>query len=401
MTKVVVTQLNNQRFFLVYEENELVECHPLQEKQSLQIGNIYLGRVEKVVKNIQSAFIRLDADNVGYLSLDEKPAIILNRQLPKGLTSIAEGDTILVQVEQEPQKMKQARVTSNISLGGNYVALDLSGGRIGVSKKIKDHERADALKGIVQNDVNAVDLKEKYGCVLRTACENAPNEAVLKEYRRFCKEMEEIIHKARFERNTGCIKAGKSEYMALLSDYGMDRIDELKTDLPDVYAELRNDVQEISNLQGVYPELVLYDDADYPLYKLLSLETEIKKLLSKKVWLKSGGFLVIEPTEAMVVIDVNTGKSIGKKDKGNHILKLNLEAAEEITKQLRLRNLSGIIMVDFINMSDTQKTEELLAYLQKELKKDPIETILVDMTKLQLVEITRKKIRQPLKEAFE
>lgn len=398
MTRAVITELNQQRFLFLYEENELVECHPLQEEQSLQIGNIYIGRVEKVVKNIQSAFIRLDADNVGYLPLNDKPAEVLNRKLPKGLPSIAEGDRILVQVEQEPQKMKQARVSGNICLSGNYVALDLSGGHIGVSKKIKNTERVEELKSLIQDDAKDTDSKGMYGCVLRTACENALKEAVLSEYRHFCDEMGEILHKAEFERNTGCIKAGKSECLALLSDYGIERIDEIKTDLSDVYDELRNSLHDHSDLQEMYPDLVLYEDVDYPLYKLLSLETEIKKLLGKKVWLKSGGFLVIEPTEAMVVIDVNTGKSIGKKNKDNHILKVNLEAAEEITKQLRLRNLSGIIMVDFINMKRDEDKQQVVKCLERGLKRDKVPGYFVEITKLDVFEITRKKIRRPLHE---
>ena len=415
MTQAVITQLNNQRFLLIYEENELVECHPLQEEQSLRIGNIYIGRVEKVVKNIQSAFIRLDADNVGYLPLNDKPAIVLNRQLPKGLPSIAEGDRVLVQVEQEPQKMKQARVTGNICLSGNYVALDLSSGHVGVSKKIKDADRVAELKSLIlsnkfvatdhvplssveQDATSKTDSDMQYGCVLRTACEKATNDAVLDEYRSFCNEMDEILHKAEFERNTGCIKAGKSEYLALLNDYGIERFDEIKTDLMEVYTELKENVFMNSRLRESRLDVILYEDEDYPLYKLLSLETEIKKLLSKKVWLKSGGFLVIEPTEAMVVIDVNTGKSIGKKNKDNHVLKLNLEAAEEITKQLRLRNLSGIIMVDFINMSKDEDKQQVVKCLEHGLRKDKVPGYFVEITKLDVFELTRKKVRRPLHE---
>lgn len=415
MTQAVITQLNNRRFLLIYEENELVECHPLQEEHAMQIGNIYIGRVEKVVKNIQSAFVRLDAEHVGYLPLNDKPAFVLNRKLPKGLPSIAEGDKVLVQVEQEPQKMKQARVTGNICLSGDYVALDLSGGHVGVSKKIKNVDRVAELKAIIlseqNNKVESVTTTDKsvcsinqditsktksdiqYGCVLRTACENASNEAVLDEYRHLIMEMEEILHKAEFERNTGCIKTGKSEYLALLCDYGMDRIDEIKTDLADVQKELLH-----SSNDAIHPGLTFYDDKEYPLCKLLGLETEIKKLLSKKVWLKSGGFLVIEPTEAMVVIDVNTGKSIGKKDKDKHILKLNLEAAEEIIKQLRLRNLSGIIMIDFINMSNAEDKQQVVKQLERGLKKDKVPGYFVEITKLDVFELTRKKTRKPFHE---
>ena len=385
MNQAVITQFNHISFLLIYEEDELVECHPLMEEQSLQIGNIYIGRVEKVVKNIQSAFIRLDKEHVGYLPLNDKPAMILNRKLPKGLPSIAENDLILVQVEQEPQKMKQARVTGNICLSGNYVALDLQEQSIGVSRKIKDTARIKELKDLIAGHPNSA-----YGCVLRTACENAPNEAILAEYRHFCDEMDQILHKGEFERKTGCIKTGRLEYIALLLEYGMERLDEVKTDIVDVFEELK-----ASGIKSSF-----YEHEDYPLYKLIRLETELDRLLNKKVWLKSGGFLVIEPTEAMVVIDVNSGKSIGKKNKDAHILKLNLEAAEEITKQLRLRNLSGIIMIDFINMQKDEDKQQVVKRLEHGLRRDKIPGYFVEITKLDVFELTRKKVRRPLHEVI-
>lgn len=385
MNQAVITQFHNISCLLIYEENELVEFHPLMEAQSLQIGNIYIGRVEKVVKNIRSAFIRLDKEHVGYLPLNDKPAKILNRTLPKGLPSIAENDLILVQVEQEPQKMKQASVTGNICLSGQYVALDLQEGFVGVSKKIKDATRVNELKVLISGV-----QRTSYGCVLRTACEHASNEVILEEYRHFCEEMDRLLHKGQFERNTGCIYAGGPEYMTLLSDYGIERLDEIKTDIKSVYEELQR--------AGIHA--VFYDDTDYPLYKLLQLETELTRLQNKKVWLKSGGFLIIEPTEAMVVIDVNSGKSIGKKNMDAHILKLNLEAAQEITRQLRLRNLSGIIMIDFINMHKLEDKQQVVKCIEQGLRRDKVPGYFVEITKLDVFELTRKKVRRPLHEVF-
>lgn len=381
MNEAVITKLNNLSYLLIYEDNELVECHPLQENQSLQIGNIYIGRVEKVVKNIQSAFIRLDTEHVGYLPLNDKPALVLNRTLPKGLPSIAENDLVLVQVEQEPQKMKQARVTGNINISGKYVALDLQKGTIGVSKKIKNMERVKALKKL---------LVSTYGCVFRTACEHMDDQIIISEYELLAKEMDKLIHKASYEKRIGCIKEGCTEYVAILEEYGTDRLDKVKTDLPEVEERLKDSVSSV----------VLYEDNDYPLYKLLNLETETNRLLSPKVWLKSGGFLVIEPTEAMVVIDVNSGKSIGKKNKEAHILKLNLEAAQEITRQLRLRNLSGIIMVDFINMQKEEDRQQVVKCLEQGLKRDKIPGYFVEITKLGVFELTRKKVRRPFHEVI-
>ena len=404
MTRAVITACNNIQYLLIYEENNLAECHPLISNDTCQIGNIYIGRVEKVVKNIQSAFIRLDEDHVGYLPLNDKPAMVLNRTLPKGLPSIAEGDKVLVQVEQEALKMKQARVTGNISLAGNYAALDLLTRMVGVSNKIRNAERVEELKTMVSSDM-------PYGVILRTACEQARNDAIRAELQQLSTQMDQIIHKAEYERNTGLIQGGKPEYLAIMEEYGWARIDEIQTDNKVIYEELyakKNFVTSTNapsdqnhapdnNSDVNQPRLLYYED-EYPLYKLLSLEIEITHLLDRRVWLKSGGFLVIEPTEAMVVIDVNTGKSIGKKRQEEHLLKVNEEAAVEIAKQLRLRNLSGIILVDFINMKQPESMDKLIRTLKSVLHKDKVPSRFVDVTALELYEITRKKIRRPLHE---
>lgn len=404
MTRAVITACNNIQYLLIYEENNLAECHPLISNDTCQIGNIYIGRVEKVVKNIQSAFIRLDEDHVGYLPLNDKPAMVLNRTLPKGLPSIAEGDKVLVQVEQEALKMKQARVTGNISLAGNYAALDLLTGMVGVSNKIRNAERVEELKTMVSSDM-------PYGVIFRTACEQARNDAIRAELQQLSTQMDQIIHKAEYERNTGLIQGGKPEYLAIMEEYGWARIDEIQTDNKVIYEELYakknfvtltnapSDQNHVPDNDSVVnqPRLLYYED-EYPLYKLLSLETEITHLLDRRVWLKSGGFLVIEPTEAMVVIDVNTGKSIGKKRQEEHLLKVNEEAAVEIAKQLRLRNLSGIILVDFINMKQPESRDKLIRTLKSALYKDKVPSRFVDVTALELYEITRKKIRRPLHE---
>lgn len=382
MNRIVITKVKEILFLLIYEEGELVECHPLVEKKDIQIGQIYIGRVEKVVKNIQSAFIRLDEDKVGYLPLNEKPAYVLNRVLPKGLPSIAENDLILVQVEQEPQKMKQARVTGNISLSGKYVALDLQKEMIGVSKRIKSEQRINALKQLIP------EKEIEYGCIFRTASECAENEEILAEYHVLKEKLDQILHKACYARRRGCVMDGKPEILSILEEYGLERIDEVKTDQKEIFSLLSS--MELK---------VTYDkDEEYPLYKLLGLETEIAKLLNRKVWLKSGGFLIIEPTEAMVVIDVNSGKSIGKKQKEKHIFETNYEAAKEIVRQLRLRNLSGIIMIDFINMNSIEYKQKIIECLKNGLHRDKIPGYFIEITKLDLFELTRKKYRKPIHE---
>ena len=412
MNRMIITEMHDIRFLLVYENDVLVECYPLVEKSQVKIGNIYLGRVQKKLKNINAAFITLDGDNIGYLPLDDKPAIVLNRKLPNGLSSIAENDLILVQVVQEPQKMKQAKVTGNISVSGKYIALDLNEGSIGVSKKIKSKERFAHLKELINYD----DIR--YGLVYRTACENASDDDIRSEYDVLSKYISDLIYKALYEKKTGLVSRMKPDYISLIEDYGFERINEIKTDITSVYESLinyfndwkieynipkknvfvKNILTDEFNDSKNMLNLSFYNDKDYPYYMLLGLETEITKMLNKKVWLKSGGFLIIEPTEAMVVIDVNTGKSINKKDRDKHVLRINLEAAKEIALQLRLRNLSGIIMIDFINMNSNEDKKQIVSCLRNEFLKDKISTNFIDITGLDVYEITRKKKRRPLYE---
>ncbi|MBE5923736.1 MAG: ribonuclease E/G [Lachnospiraceae bacterium] len=387
MNRIVITQLNDIKFLLVYEENVLVECHPLNENE-LQIGNIYLGRVQKKVKNINACFVLLDGDDVGYLPLDNKPYIVTNRQLPNGLASIAESDIILVEVEQEPIKLKQAKITGNISLTGRYVVLDLNYGHIGVSKKIGSKERREELTSLINPT-----SENNFGCVFRTGCDKADNSDIIAEYEKLSGKLESIIQKATYEKKTGLIYKGKPEYINLIDNYGVDRVSEIKTDDEEIYTTLLDYCKE----NEIKAEVSLYND-EYPYYKLLGLEEDVKKALNKKCWLKSGGFLIIEPTEAMVVIDVNTGKAIEGKDREKHILKINIEAAKEIARQLRLRNLSGIIMVDFINMKNEDDKRMVVDCLKKEFTKDKVSTNFIDITHLDVFEITRKKQKRPLYE---
>jgi ribonuclease G len=199
---------------LIYEEDKLSECHPIIEENGLRIGNIYLGRVQKKLKNIDSAFVSLDGENIGYLPLNDKPALVLNRKLPNGLATIAENDIVLVQVEQEPQKMKQARVTGNVSISGQYVALDINEGSIGVSRRIKDEEIIKHLRGLIKTD-------ERFGLIYRTACENAEDNEIINEYEKLSKTLKDIIDNATYERKTGLIYSQKPEYISILEDYGL------------------------------------------------------------------------------------------------------------------------------------------------------------------------------------
>ena len=213
------------------------------------------------------------------------------------------------------------------------------------------------------------------------------------------KELEKLFSIAKHRTCFSLIKESAKQYLIQVRDLYSQHLEGIVTDDPKVYKEI-NDYLSSYEPENLH-KLTFYQDKLLPLAKLYSFETTIKEALSKKIWLKSGGYLVIEQTEALVAVDVNTGKYIGNKKMQDTFLKINREAAKEIAYQLRLRNLSGIILIDFIDMEEKEYQEMLLRELGLHFSKDPIQTTLVDMTVLHLVEVTRKRIRKPLWEQIQ
>ena len=239
-------------------------------------------------------------------------------------------------------------------------------------------------------------MEEDFGVIVRTNAQDAPEERILEELRFLKEQYRQVLAASRFRVSGSLLYEAEPFCRARLRDvYGQD-LEAIVTDQPDIYEDLR---EYLSRHQPeALPLLRLYQDPLVSLDKVYQLEKALDEALSPRVWLKSGGYLVIEPTEALTVIDVNTGKYAGKKNQQETIKKINLEAARETARQLRLRNLSGIILVDFIDMETAKDQEELLSVLSACCFQDPIKTTVVDMTRLNLVELTRKKVRKPLYE---
>ena len=208
--------------------------------------------------------------------------------------------------------------------------------------------------------------------------------------------MSGMISKADMRTCFSCIYQASPKYMSYLQNSYQEGLSEIVTDLPEVFSEMKEYCRQYPALEQI--PLRLYEDKLLPLSKLYNLERQMERALAKNVWLKSGGYLVIEPTEAMTVIDVNTGKSVAKKDPRRHFLEINLEAAEEIACQLRLRNISGIIIIDFIDLDSEKDRRTVMQRLRSSVKGDSVPVQVLDMTKLNLVEVTRKKIEKTLSE---
>ena len=233
---------------------------------------------------------------------------------------------------------------------------------------------------------------------MRTNAKDIEKSILKQEIERLIEEYHNLVRAAHTRVCFSCLKQAPKQYLTELKNINQEGLSEFIVEDLEIYEEMKNFLEEYQKED--LDKLRLYNDKLLPLHKLYSIEKHIENALKERAWMKSGAYLVIQVTEALTVIDVNTGKYISKKKDEKEYLKINIEAAKEAAKQIRLRNLSGIIIIDFINLSQKEHMDELVEVLQRELRNDPISTSYVDITKLQLVEVTRKKVRKPFHEAY-
>ncbi len=388
MDKLVITRLQGKICTASVSDRKVTGIILEEEDQASILNNIYIGKVQKVVAGINAAFIDLGV-TVGYYSLDENKEHIFTHQGRSG--KLRPGDELLVQISRDAVKTKAPVLTSNLSLPGRFCVLTAGRTGIGFSAKLTDTAWKNQIRRmLLENDFIG------FGIILRTNAGSAGPEQILEECEKLKAMLKQLIKESGSRTCYSCLYKTLPSYIAGIRDSYAGGLEEIVTDCPDLYGQLK-EYLETSQAEDA-GKLKLYTDRLLSLGKLYSLDNALSKALDKRVWLKSGGYLVIEPTEAMVVIDVNTGKYEGKKKLEETVLKINLEAAAEIARQLRLRNLSGIIMVDFIDMNQEESKMQLMEALKAAVAKDPVKTVVVEMTRLNLVEITRKKVRRPLYE---
>lgn len=357
-----------------------------------QVGDIVVGRVRDIVKNINAAFVELHPGYTGYYSLEENNSHIFLNSKNNG--RLCQGDWILVQIKKAAVKTKAPVLTSKISLSGRYAVLNFNDKGIGFSGKIQN----TGFRSEISNRIRAENEFENFGIIIRTNAENADGETILQEIRNLKTQWEQIRQEALHRPCYYPLRRAEPEYLRFIKGSYPGEIHEILTDDHEIYEDIRRYLHQMT-INEI--PLTYYQDTLLPLYKLYGLESLMKTVLSRNVWLKSGAYLVIEPTEALVVIDVNTGKCIKGRKQEDTIFKVNMEAAAEIAAQLRLRNLSGIIIIDFINMDSVEKKQELIEALKRQIYKDKIKTSFVEMTKLDLVVLTRKKTEAPVYEQLE
>ena len=394
--KILIFKRNNQLLTALLSDKKLVEVHVNEETSQSLVGNIYIGRVQNIVKNIEAAFVEIQKGFVCYLPLTDIKKPIFTNRLSKDISKpLCVGDELVVQVIRDGLKTKQHAVSTNISISGDFVVLSYGDDGIGISTKIKGEKR-NRLKLFLEETLSKSNQDTQYGFVLRTNAGTLCEEEFFRiqdERIKIQDTFQQILSIASYRPAFTCLYSKKSNYS--LEQIYREDYEEIVTDQKEVYEELKKEKEQ----EKLEVDIRYYNDEYLSLMNLYGIESKIKEALGERIWLKSGGYLIIEPTEALTVIDVNTGKFEGNFTSSEEtMLKINLEAAKEVAWQLRLRNLSGIIIVDFVNMDLKEHQNILLNTMQQAVSHDPVQTNVVGFTRLGLMEITRKKKNKPLKD---
>ncbi|MHB0976540.1 MAG: Rne/Rng family ribonuclease [Candidatus Aquicultorales bacterium] len=375
----------------VLENRDLVEIYIERTDTPSIVGNIYLGRVRDILPGMQAAFIDIGVERTAFLYVGEvvSPKEENGLKQPQIQHLLKQGQDILVQVIKEPMDAKGARVTTEITLPGRYLVLLPFSDFVGVSRRLEDDERT-RLKEIVES-VKPPEM----GVIVRTAAAGANAEDLKNDVRRLVSLWDKISRRSGGSSPVRLIYAEPELAIRVVRDlfsveYRRMLVDDVRT-FNTVKAYLEQTSSELVRRVELYGDRL-------PLFDRYNVNDDIDSALRRKVWLRSGGYIAIDDTEALTAIDVNTGKFVGKTSLEETIFKTNLEAAEEVVRQLRLRDIGGIIVIDFIDMTRQSDREEVFRVLNEALAKDRTKSRVIEISKLGLVEMTRKNVAQNLQE---
>ena len=391
---MVITEHGERDQIAILEARDLVQHYVTRAGARSMVGNVYLGRVQNVLPGMEAAFIDvgkgrnavLYAGEVNYSPED------LEGAAPRIEHVLKSGNSVLVQVTKDPIGGKGARLTAQISMPGRYLVLVPNSDITGISRRLPDEERK-RLKQILRTI-----RPEGHGVIIRTAAEDADEEALAADLARLLEEWKTIEKKAKRAKAPAMLYEEPELTVRSVRDLFTDEeFRELVTDSPRVYELVTQ------YLAGIAPDLLpkvrLHQDK-LPVFEEFHVVEQIHKGLDRKVWLPSGGYIVIDRTEAMTVIDVNTGKSVGKTNLEETVVNTNVEAAREVARQLRLRDIGGMIIIDFIDMLLEQNKQKVVDALREEMAKDKTRSQIFDISPLGLLEVTRKRVSGGLLESF-
>lgn len=386
-----------------------IAFHPLSEENQVVPGIICIARVKKIATNLDAAFVDIAKGVTCYLETAHIKDAWFSKQCRSG--KLTEGDELVVQITKEAIKTKYPIADTKLSLTGKYFVLTNENRPLAISSKLSADEKerlssqVKLFKQMQLFEKEAVtDTKQNAGqeekrmphsLIVRTNAAGASPEELETEYRKLLSDYQKLAATFPFRTCYSILMPPKKFYENAINHLYQEELGEIITDEKNIYEELQ---QLYAGNPDILSKIRFYENDAISLGTLYSFETQIQRAISERVWMKSGAYLIIQPTEALTVIDVNSGKNTSGKNAEEYYYKINLEAASEIARQLRLRNISGIVIVDFINMAKEEQRKELMHQFRLSLKEDPVPVRLVDITKLGLVELTRKKERKTLLE---
>jgi ribonuclease E len=376
----------------VLEKNEIVEHYTARHEDRSIVGNVYMGRVQNVLPGMEASFVDIGESRNGVLYAGEVGIVgDEGEEIPRIETVLRSGQPILVQVTKDPMRAKGARLTALISIAGRHLVLVPNARSLGVSKRLPDDERT-RLRDIAQS------LRPpQHGLIVRTAAEGAPQQDLDRDLRRLIEIWDEVSATAKKVTAPALVYNEPELELRVIRDLFNRDVVKCYVDDPELESVLRQYIR--TTTPDLDHRVELYS-GQLPIFEEFRVQEQIRKSLDRSVWLPSGGHLVIDRTEAMTVIDVNTGKFVGKSSLEETVFRTNKEAAVEVSRQLRLRDIGGIIVIDFIDMEQIENRDEVLRVLKKELAKDRTRTQVFDISPLGLVQMTRKNVSAGILEAF-
>ena len=374
---IILTRYENSILYMACDDRGPLEYQLFNETVNTETGNIYVCEIKNTAPGIESSFVNFGEGRTGFIKNNR----------------YKNGQLVPLLLKRPGNKDKYPVFTDQLSISGMFTVITNANREFSISKKIDAAGRKNLI-----NEYGSFFCDLEYGITLRTNSQNAALKDVLKEADELAGTMDEILANADKRTCGTLLYKRENEWISYCMGAGLSTLKRIITDDNELYEELNSRV--IERVRSVNPQvtLELYNDPLLPLDRLYSVRTGIEAALNRKVWLKSGGFLYIEKTEALIAIDVNTGKSKGKRDRETTFYECNLEATDEICRQIRLRNLSGMIIIDYINMKDENNYTKVIDRLREQLRYDRAKTSFHDITALSLVELTRQKIRPMLSE---